>query len=139
MFYSRWLIRLITLFKSFYWRELRLFDFLPLTDWFDVTVIEYFYSIAILLYQKILRYASKSAIICNTGRALQNIPHKTIVLVGAMQPARLRKTDAVFNLGFAASAVQLLPVGVYIAMNGRIFDPMTTTKNVAQSRFESEN
>jgi len=73
-----------------------------------------------------------------TGRALQNIVGKTIVLVGAMQPARLRKTDAVFNLGFAAASVQLLPVGVYIAMNGRIFDPMATTKNVAESRFEQE-
>ena len=50
---------------------MRLFDFLPLTDWFNVTVVEYFYSIAILLYQKILHYASKSAIICNTPDGLR--------------------------------------------------------------------
>jgi L-asparaginase len=72
-----------------------------------------------------------------TGRALLGIPDKTIVLVGAMQPASLRKTDAVFNIGFAVAAVQLLPDGVYIAMNGQVFDPRTTTKNRAASRFEA--
>lgn len=72
-----------------------------------------------------------------TGRALTDIPGKTIVLVGAMQPARLRKTDAIFNIGFAVAAVQLLPPGVYIGMNGRIFDPQHTTKNVAAERFET--
>lgn len=72
-----------------------------------------------------------------TGCALVGIPDKTIVLVGAMQPARLRRTDAIFNLGFATAAVQLLPHGVYIAMNGQIFDPRTTVKNVAGNRFEA--
>ncbi len=72
-----------------------------------------------------------------TGKALANIPDKTIVLVGAMQPARLRRTDAIFNIGFAVAAVQTLPTGVYIAMNGKIFDPQTTVKNVAENRFES--
>ena len=71
-----------------------------------------------------------------TGRALLDIPDKTIVLVGAMQPARLRKSDATFNLGFAVAAVQLLPAGVYVAMNGRVFDPRTAVKNVAENRFE---
>ncbi len=71
-----------------------------------------------------------------TGQALAGIAGKTIVLVGAMQPARLRKSDAIFNIGFAVSAVQLLPVGVYIAMNGKIFDPQTTVKNVPENRFE---
>ncbi len=71
-----------------------------------------------------------------TGRALLDIPDKTIVLVGAMQPARLRKSDAIFNIGFAVAAVQLLPAGVYIAMNGQVFDPRRTTKNVPKNRFE---
>jgi L-asparaginase len=53
-----------------------------------------------------------------------------------MQPARLRKSDAIFNIGFAVAAVQLLPPGVYIAMNGHVFNPETTVKNVAQNRFE---
>ncbi|RMG51517.1 MAG: asparaginase, partial [Gammaproteobacteria bacterium] len=71
-----------------------------------------------------------------TGRALAGIPDKTIVLTGAMQPARFRHTDALFNVASALTAVQTLPPGVYIAMNGRIFDPQTTRKNVAENRFE---
>lgn len=71
-----------------------------------------------------------------TALALKNIPGKTIVLTGAMQPARMRVTDAGFNLGAAVTAVQTLPSGVYIAMNGRIFNPERTRKNVAEHRFE---
>jgi len=72
-----------------------------------------------------------------TARALQGIDGKTIVLTGAMQPARFRQTDAVFNIAAAFTAVQLLPPGVYIAMNGRLFDPEQVRKNVAANRFES--
>ncbi len=73
-----------------------------------------------------------------TGQALLDIPDKTIVLVGAMQPARLRKSDAIFNIGFAVAAVQLLPAGVYIGMNGRVFDPRTAVKNVPANQFEQK-
>ncbi len=72
----------------------------------------------------------------DTGVHLQGIEGKTIVLTGSMQPARLRKSDAMFNLGCAVAAVQLLDAGVYIAMHGRIFDPASTRKNVKESRFE---
>lgn len=72
-----------------------------------------------------------------TARALLGSAGKTVVLVGAMQPARLRVSDAFFNIGFALAAVQLLPPGVYLAMNGRVFDPLITRKNVAKNRFES--
>jgi L-asparaginase len=71
-----------------------------------------------------------------TARALQDIKGKTIVLFGAMQPARMRYSDAMFNLGVASAAVQILTAGIYIAMNGQIFDPREVTKNRAQSRFE---
>jgi len=71
-----------------------------------------------------------------TAKWLQGV-HKTIVLTGAMQPAKLRVSDAFFNIGYAISAVQLLPEGVYIAMNGHIFDPLITTKNREKNRFES--
>ena len=66
-----------------------------------------------------------------TALVLRGIPGKTIVLTGSMQPARLRVTDAAFNLGTAVVAAQTLPPGVYLAMNGQIFDPATTRKNVA--------
>jgi L-asparaginase len=72
----------------------------------------------------------------DTARALAGIEGKTIVFTGAMQPARMRRTDSVFNVGFALAAVQLLPTGVYIAMNGQVFDPSTARKNVAEHRFE---
>lgn len=71
-----------------------------------------------------------------TAASLANIPEKTIVLTGSMYPAQFRDSDAVFNLGCAMIAVQLLGPGVYIAMNGRIFDPKTSVKNVILNRFE---
>lgn len=72
----------------------------------------------------------------NTAIALEAIPGKTIVLTGAMQPARFRLTDAVFNIASAMMAAQTLSEGVYIAMNGRIFNPHRTRKNVELNRFE---
>jgi len=72
----------------------------------------------------------------DTARSLQGIENKTIVLFGAMQPARMRYSDAMFNLGIAISAVQILPVGIYIAMNGQIFNPDEVAKNRAEARFE---
>jgi len=74
--------------------------------------------------------------IVETARKLLSIEGKTIVLTGSMQPARLRVSDAVFNIGYAMAATQLLPPGVYIAMNGRIFDPQLARKNVDLNRFE---
>lgn len=71
-----------------------------------------------------------------TAKALGGIPGKTIVLTGAIQPALFRVTDAVFNIGMAAAAVQSLPPGVYIAMNGTIFRPDCVRKNAELSRFE---
>ena len=71
-----------------------------------------------------------------TAQMLAPTPKKTIVLTGAMQPARFKDSDAVFNTGFALAAVQLLPPGVYIAMNGRILTPQSAHKNRATGHFE---
>jgi L-asparaginase len=71
-----------------------------------------------------------------TAKVLLGIPEKTIVLTGSMQPARFKVTDAVFNIGSALAAAQCLPPGVYIAMNGRIFDPTKSRKNAKENRFE---
>jgi len=73
---------------------------------------------------------------CETGRALAGVGGKTIVLTGALTPARFRETDAVFNIGFALACVQTLPPGIYIAMNGRVFDPERTRKNRRRNIFE---
>lgn len=72
----------------------------------------------------------------DTARALGDVGDKTIVLVGSMQPARFRVTDAIFNIGYAIAALQLLPAGVFVAMNGQIFDPLITRKNVDENKFE---
>ena len=71
-----------------------------------------------------------------TARTLTDIPGKTVVLTGALQPARLRYTDAVFNIAAALTAAQLAPPGVYIAMNGHIFDALNVRKNREAHRFE---
>ena len=71
-----------------------------------------------------------------TALALEDIPRKTVVLTGSMQPARFRNTDAVFNVGVAIGAVQCLPPGVYLAMNGRVFDPRRVRKNRERHAFE---
>lgn len=72
----------------------------------------------------------------NTAQVLQDIKGKTIVLVGSLTPARFKKSDAEFNIGFALAAVQAMPEGVYIAMNGRIFDPNHVRKNREANQFE---
>ena len=72
-----------------------------------------------------------------TAQVLASIPGKTIVLTGALSPARFRGSDAEFNIGTAVGAVQSLPEGVYIAMNGRIWDPARVRKNVDANRFEA--
>ncbi|MCX7555750.1 asparaginase domain-containing protein [Xanthomonadaceae bacterium JHOS43] len=72
-----------------------------------------------------------------TAQVLSTIPGKTIVLTGALNPARFRGSDAEFNIGCAVGAVQCLPPGVYIAMNGRIWDPGKVRKNVSANRFEA--
>lgn len=72
----------------------------------------------------------------STAKALSSIRDKVIVLTGAMQPAAFKKTDAAFNIGCAILAVQILPHGVYVVMNGKVFDPNKAAKNLESDRFE---
>lgn len=72
-----------------------------------------------------------------TAEALTGLEGKTIVLTGALAPARFRVTDAVFNLGLALGAVQSLPPGVYLAMNGTIFPAGSVVKNREAGKFEA--
>jgi L-asparaginase len=71
-----------------------------------------------------------------TAQVLTDIPDKVIVLTGASQPARFYSSNAIFNIGCAVAAVQILPPGVYIAMNGRVFDGDKVRKNPESRRFE---
>ncbi|MGV6802116.1 MAG: asparaginase [bacterium] len=61
---------------------------------------------------------------------------KTIILTGAMRPFSLSKSDGPFNLGAALIAAQLLPIGVFGVMNGRVFEADRLKKNIQQGRFD---
>ena len=71
-----------------------------------------------------------------TAAILGSIPGRHIVLTGALSPARFRTTDAVFNVGMAVAAVQLVEPGVYIAMSGQVFPADRVRKNREENRFE---
>jgi L-asparaginase len=74
----------------------------------------------------------------DTARVLAaaNLP-ATIVLTGAMVPARIEGSDAPFNLGFACACAQTLPSGVWVAMNGQANAWNAVRKNRAIGRFEA--
>ena len=71
-----------------------------------------------------------------TAKFLMTINDKTIVLTGAIEPARSKTSDASFNIGSAIVAVQILSNGIYIVMNGQIFHPESVKKNRELNRFE---
>ncbi|MEM9532242.1 MAG: asparaginase domain-containing protein [Pseudomonadota bacterium] len=73
-----------------------------------------------------------------TARHLAPIAERnTVVLTGALNPARFMGSDAVFNVGCAVAACQTLDHGVFIAMNGRIWHPDRVRKNRSANRFEA--
>lgn len=72
-----------------------------------------------------------------TATELAKITGKTIVLTGALAPAIFKDSDAVFNIGCAIAAVQVLPAGVYITMNGQVFAYDKVWKDVKNNRFVS--
>ena len=71
-----------------------------------------------------------------TASVLADLPGKRIVLTGALSPARFKTTDAIFNISMAVAAVQTIDPGVYIAMNGQVFEAGAVRKNRVENRFE---
>lgn len=67
----------------------------------------------------------------------REVPGKTIVLTGAMIPIAFGSSDGLFNLGGSLTAVQTLPPGVYLVMNGRIFPWDNVRKNKETGFFEA--
>jgi L-asparaginase len=100
-------------------------DSLELTDGDRTTIVEH------------VRRATASRIVIThgtdtmtlTANALSTIRGKTIVLTGALAPARFSESDAAFNLGMAFATVQKATSGVYIVMNGSIFCGNEVTKD----------
>lgn len=66
----------------------------------------------------------------------REISEKVVVLTGAMVPYAFGSSDGLFNLGSALSFAQILPAGVYIAMNGRYFHWSRVRKNRERGEFE---
>ena len=72
----------------------------------------------------------------DTADALAGIAGKTVVLTGALSPARFKTTDAIFNIGMAVAAVQAVKPGVYLAMSGQVFEAGKVRKNRDANCFE---
>ena len=102
----------------------------------------------LLIVDKCRQAAESSIVIAHgtdtmieTARAVATarppIGEKTVVLTGAMIPYAFGSSDGLFNLGSALSFVQVLPRGVYVAMNGRWFDWDRVRKNRETGVFEA--
>jgi len=75
----------------------------------------------------------------HTARFLADkIEGKTIVLTGAMIPYTFGSSDGLFNLGSALSFVQVLPAGVFVAMNGCFFESRRVYKDKSQGIFREK-
>jgi L-asparaginase len=70
-----------------------------------------------------------------TAKILAALKGKTIVLTGAMVPYKFGSSDGLFNLGSALAFAQTLPVGVYVAMNGRVFRHDSVRKDKKRGVF----
>ena len=70
-----------------------------------------------------------------TAEALSQLGGKTIVLTGALAPARFSESDAAFNLGMAFAAAQTAEAGVYITINGSVFPAGAVVKDREQGCF----
>ena len=66
----------------------------------------------------------------------ESVKNKTVVITGAMIPYKFGSSDGLFNLGSALAFVQTLPNGVYIAMNGKVFNWDNVAKNKKLGEFE---
>ena len=77
--------------------------------------------------------------IVETAIYLKKISDKTIVLTGSLKPAIFIDNDAIFNVGSALTSAQILKKGVYIVINGQVFNPNNVRKNLDKNIFETIN
>jgi L-asparaginase len=71
----------------------------------------------------------------DTARALEGLESKTVVLTGALAPARFAESDATFNLGMAFACCQSAQPGVWITMSGSVFDGLKVRKDREAGKF----
>jgi L-asparaginase len=114
-------------------RTLMMIDSLDMTDEDRATIVDHCRRCA----EERIVITHGTDTMVETARALaQGVTGKTIVLTGAMVPYAFGSSDGLFNLGSALSFVQVLPPGVYIAMNGRWFPWYDVRKNRETGVFE---
>ena len=89
-----------------------------------------------VLISNTIKLATQTHIVITHGTdTMTGIPGKTIVLTGSLAPARFAQSDATFNVGMAFAAVQALPEGVYIVMNGKVFTADAVRKDRSMNEF----
>ena len=88
-------------------------------------------------YERIMVMHGTSKMVESAWKVAERNLDKTIVFFGAMMPYELAQSDAMFNFGFALSAVQQLSHGVYVAMNGQVFLYDSVAKNEIEAVFEN--
>lgn len=114
-------------------RTLMMVDSLDMTDEDRATIVDHCRRCAET--QIVITHGTDTMV--ETARALaEGVRGKTIVLTGAMVPYAFGSSDGLFNLGSALSFVQVLPEGVYVAMNGRCFPWDDVRKNREAGVFE---
>ena len=86
--------------------------------------------------QQIVITHGTDTMVTTTRMLADAVQDKTIVLTGAMIPVKFGSSDGLFNMGSALSFVQALTQGVYIAMNGQIFNQENVKKNKKLGIFE---
>ncbi len=72
-----------------------------------------------------------------TAKKLSELKNKAIILVGASKPEKFKDSDAPINIGVAIGGINVLDSGIYIAMNGRIFQWDNVRKNKMTGEFET--
>ncbi|QQR79163.1 MAG: asparaginase [Candidatus Moraniibacteriota bacterium] len=70
-----------------------------------------------------------------TADKLSEIQNKTIIITGSMRPEKFSDSDAMFNVGAAVIAVQTVPKGIYIAMNGKVYGWNEVKRNKETGQF----
>lgn len=70
-----------------------------------------------------------------TAKKLSTIRNKVIILTGAILPEKFNDSDAMFNIGTAVGAINILNKGVYIAMNGKVYPWDETIKSQKTGKF----
>ena len=115
-------------------RTLMMIDSLDMTDADRELIVR---ACAACDQQRIVITHGTDTMVETAAAIARGVTGKTVVLTGAMIPYAFGSSDGLFNLGSALSFAQVLPPGVYIAMNGQHFPWNQVRKNRATGVFEA--